>query len=295
MPNTRSLLHVHAAPGPSTGMTLYRRGLGPCTGTPYAEQTDTHDWKHCLPATLLAGGNNDDNDSQQTWHAPIEPKNISITTRLMNFDRNDSAWNEKSPAQTSLFRSCWEILIKEQPVTYLYPVSMILIKTLWRSGGLPVLMESKVSSSFLYMIARNQLLHNVAILRESGFNFKLFYGQRWCRGCARRNFDGLKNILLQNSSVGFEEQLTIWLLVFSLVCQLHLNIFIPQEMESFIFTARKRSLRRLCFHRCLTVNRGVCPIACWDTDPPPLGTRGRHPPGRHPPRPEADTPWADIP
>ena len=35
-------------------------------------------------------------------------------------------------------------------------------------------MESKVSSSFLYMIARNQLLHNVAILRESGFNFKLF-------------------------------------------------------------------------------------------------------------------------
>ena len=148
MPNTRlwrSLLHVHGAPGPSTGVTLYRRRLGPCTGTPYPEQTDTHDWKHCLPATLLAGGNNDDDNSQQAWHAPNEPKNMSITTWFINFDRNVSAWNEKSTAQTSLFGSCWEIWIKEQPVTYLYPVSMILIKTLWRSGGLPVLMESKVS------------------------------------------------------------------------------------------------------------------------------------------------------
>ena len=31
-------------------------------------------------------------------------------------------------------------------------------------------------------------------------------------------------------------------------------------------TDRKRSLRRLCFHRCLST-RGVCPIACWDTHP----------------------------
>ena len=48
------------------------------------------------------------------------------------------------------------------------------------------------------------------------------------------------------------------------------------------FTARKRSLRRLCFHRCLSVHGGVCSIACWDT-----------PPGQTPPW--ADTPWADNP
>ena len=46
----------------------------------------------------------------------------------------------KSP---DIFGSCWEIWAKEQPVADLYPVSMILIKTLWRSGGLPVLVESK--------------------------------------------------------------------------------------------------------------------------------------------------------
>ena len=60
----------------------------------------------------------------------------------------------------------------------------------------------------------------------------------------------------------------------------------PQELVTcklgrFIITARKRSLRRLCFHRCLSVHRGgVCPIACWDT---------------HPTGPEADTHWADTP
>ena len=51
----------------------------------------------------------------------------------------------------------------------------------------------------------------------------------------------------------------------------------PTRLESsnifIIFTARKRSLRRLCFHRCLSVHMGeVCPIACWDA----------HPPGRSP-------------
>ena len=49
--------------------------------------------------------------------------------------------------------------------------------------------------------------------------------------------------------------------------------------ELFI-TARNRGLRRLCFHRCLSVHRGcgwgVCPNACWDT-PPWAGT----PPGRY--------------
>ena len=58
-------------------------------------------------------------------------------------------------------------------------------------------------------------------------------------------------------------------------------------------TARKRSLRRLCFYTCVLFcpwGEGVCPIACWDTTPPP-GTRGRYPL-----RPEAGTPWrADTP
>ena len=56
-----------------------------------------------------------------------------------------------------------------------------------------------------------------------------------------------------------------------------------------IFTARKRSLRRLCFHRCLSVHRGgVFPIACWDT-PRADTLLGRHPLW-------ADTPiWAEIP
>ena len=52
-----------------------------------------------------------------------------------------------------------------------------------------------------------------------------------------------------------------------------------------IITARKRSLRRLCFHRCLSVHRGRCLH-------PPNGTRGRHPQEQTPPGPEADTPPA---
>ena len=51
---------------------------------------------------------------------------------------------------------------------------------------------------------------------------------------------------------------------------------------------------------------GVCPIACWDTPPPPSGTRGRHPPqdqrqappgtrGRHPPWEQTSPPGADPP
>ena len=59
---------------------------------------------------------------------------------------------------------------------------------------------------------------------------------------------------------------------------------------SVIFTVRKQSLRRLCFHRCLSVHGegGVCSIACWDTP----RTRGRHPPRPDPPgqTPQADTP-----
>ena len=54
--------------------------------------------------------------------------------------------------------------------------------------------------------------------------------------------------------------------------------------EIHIITARKRSLRRLCFHRCLSVHRGgICLWSqggVWQTPPwadtPP-------PPGRHPP------------
>ena len=75
-----------------------------------------------------------------------------------------------------------------------------------------------------------------------------------------------------------------------------------------IITARKRSLRRLCFYRCLSVHGGGCLPQCMlgchppEADPPGADTppeqtlpRGRHPPGsRHPP--EADTPQeADTP
>ena len=52
----------------------------------------------------------------------------------------------------------------------------------------------------------------------------------------------------------------------------------------FFITARKRSLRRLCFYMCLSFcQQGACLSACWI---PPLGTR--HPPG-------ADTPWDQVP
>ena len=61
-------------------------------------------------------------------------------------------------------------------------------------------------------------------------------------------------------------------------------------MEDIIFfTARKQSLRRLCFHRCLYVHGGLphcmlryTPILWADT---PLGQTpllGRHPPGQTP-------------
>ena len=52
--------------------------------------------------------------------------------------------------------------------------------------------------------------------------------------------------------------------------------------SNIIFTARKRSLGRLCLYTCLSVilsTGGVCLSACWDT-PPPEET---HPPRtRHP-------------
>ena len=47
----------------------------------------------------------------------------------------------------------------------------------------------------------------------------------------------------------------------------------------------------LCFHRCLSVQGGVCPFACWDT-PPRQTPPWANPPGRHPP---GQTPWADSP
>ena len=56
----------------------------------------------------------------------------------------------------------------------------------------------------------------------------------------------------------------------------------PEATEGLI-TARKRSLRRLCFHRCLSVSRQTPPR---QTLPPPMG---RH----HPPRQKP--PWADTP
>ena len=59
-----------------------------------------------------------------------------------------------------------------------------------------------------------------------------------------------------------------------------------------IFTARKRSLRRLCFHRCLSVHGGCLPHCMLGYTPradmPPCGqttpqTDTHTPLGRHPP------------
>ena len=49
------------------------------------------------------------------------------------------------------------------------------------------------------------------------------------------------------------------------------------------FRAKTSSLRRLCFHTCLSVNRRCV----WQTPP-----RGRHPPGRHPPG--QTPPWGRL-
>ena len=54
--------------------------------------------------------------------------------------------------------------------------------------------------------------------------------------------------------------------------ELRLRVVIMQNKTIYgtitsLITARKRSLRRLCFHRCVSVHRGVCLSACWDTTP----------------------------
>ena len=61
-----------------------------------------------------------------------------------------------------------------------------------------------------------------------------------------------------------------------------------------ILTARKQSLRRLHFHRCLSVHGGCLPHCMLGCTP---GTRSRHPLGRHPPSGHTPCPHpqADIP
>ena len=64
-----------------------------------------------------------------------------------------------------------------------------------------------------------------------------------------------------------------------------------------IFTARIRSLRRLCFHRCLSVHGGVsAPLHAGLHPPGQIPPPGRHPPGRQPtPPPGRHSPLADTP
>ena len=59
-----------------------------------------------------------------------------------------------------------------------------------------------------------------------------------------------------------------------------------------IFTARIRSLQRLCFHRCLSVDRGGClPHGILGYSlPDQTPTHGQTPPLDRPPNPQADTP-----
>ena len=70
-------------------------------------------------------------------------------------------------------------------------------------------------------------------------------------------------------------------------------------LEYIFVTARKQSLRSLCFHRCLSVHRGGCLPHCMlgytpqeQTPPRPDTIPGnRHPPGsRHPPLPKQTPP-----
>ena len=54
-----------------------------------------------------------------------------------------------------------------------------------------------------------------------------------------------------------------------------------------VVTARKRSLRRLCFYICLSFcsqGEGVCLSACWDTPPGAETPGSRHPREQTPPR-----------
>ena len=64
--------------------------------------------------------------------------------------------------------------------------------------------------------------------------------------------------------------------------------------DSNVITTRKRSLRRLCFHRCLSVHGGVC---LWSrgsaTLPLQADTPWQTPPWQTPPQP--DTPQVDTP
>ena len=73
----------------------------------------------------------------------------------------------------------------------------------------------------------------------------------------------------------------------SFTTMLHKLTYLHNFWKHFI-TARKQSLQRLCFHRCLSVHSGVCPIACWDTPHWADTLLGRHPPAQTPS-------WADTP
>ena len=61
-------------------------------------------------------------------------------------------------------------------------------------------------------------------------------------------------------------------------------------LECILVTARKRSLRRLCFYTCLSFCSHCLPQCMLGYTPPPAGTR--HHPGKQTPPQEADTPSA---
>ena len=63
-----------------------------------------------------------------------------------------------------------------------------------------------------------------------------------------------------------------------------------------LFTARKRSLRRLCLHRCLSIHKGGGESAPLHAGihKTPLGP-GRHPPGADTPQEQTPPPGADTP
>ena len=79
-----------------------------------------------------------------------------------------------------------------------------------------------------------------------------------------------------------------WLLIcFNACVSMHFRYKIDQLqicLSKCIFTAHKRSLRRLCFHRCLSAHRrGVCHTHPWTDTPRQTSPQAYTPLGRHTP------------
>ena len=128
------------------------------------------------------------------------------------------------------------------------------------------------------------------------FRIKYRVAKNWNIGI-RGFYSGKKN---QLPPVGLDLMITgsrvmlawHWLLIcFNACVSMHFRYKIDQLqicLSKCIFTARKRSLRRLCFHRCLSAHRrGVCHTHPWTDTPRQTPPQAYTPLGRHTPLPSA--------